>query len=110
MSNRLTRFVARKIDRAVKDATPEHLARRSGESMPVWMVAKNLQSLAQEIDTVFGNGKGGVDLRELDRFRAETDAKIKEAERFAAACPAESSFRRDVLAMVATWEKRLAGA
>jgi hypothetical protein len=102
----LKRHVAAKIDRAVKNATPENVARRPGESVPIWSLGDpEHRALGAEIDGCYGNRLGGVDRGEIATFTAEMGARIEQQRVLLATCKPGSTAHKDTLATIHRWEQ-----
>lgn len=94
-----------RVAKLVKDATPEAVARRPGESVPIWGFGDESQRrLAAEIDGCYGNGLGGVDRREISTFKAEMAERIAAQRQVLASCRPGSTAYQDTSALILRWE------
>lgn len=97
-----------RVARLVKEVTPEGVARRPGESVPVWGFTDEAQRrLAQEIDGIYGNGQGGVDRREVATFREDLRARIEAQRVVLSGCRPGSSAEADAAGLIHRWEAEL---
>lgn len=97
-----------RVARLVKDATPEGVARRPGESVPVWGFGDESQRrLAAEIDGCYGNGLGGVDRGEISTFKAEMAERIAAQRQVLATCRPGSTAHQDTSALIRRWEEQV---